>query len=404
MQLASFFSLQLPAKARFFLLFSVSYLIGGWVTSVWMTGSWITGSWHSVAAVLPEQSIDLLYHRYDQDGQLIDGPAILIRKNLGNTVSVSGEYLVDTVSGASIDVIATASEYTEERTETSVGIDYLVGKSILSFAYVNSTENDFDAESIHLNVSQDLFGDLTTLTMGYSQAWDTIGRVNDDFEEEADRRHFRLGLSQVITKNMLVNLDVETITDEGFLNNAYRQVRFVSDSARGYDYQFERYPHTRTSNAFSLRSLYYLPYRASIKGEYRFFSDTWGIQANQFEIAYLHPLFEHWLMEFRYRHYSQSKADFYQDLFPFENAQNFLARDKELSTYKNQTFGFGIGYEFNSLLDGYIEKGSVNLLLDYIDFTYDDFRDVTREGFVAGQEPLYSFDAWVTRLFVRFEY
>ena len=357
-----------------------------------------------LAAVLPEQSVDFLYHRYDQDGQLIDGPAVLVRKNFANTFSLTGEYLSDVVTGASIDVIATASEYEEERTEMSVGVDYLVGKSLLSFSYINSEENDFEANSIHFNISQDFFGDLTTLSLGYSKGWDEIGRTNDDFSEEADRRNYRIGISQVITKNALLNLDIETITDEGFLNNAYRQVRFVSDSARGYDYQFEQYPNTRTSNAVALRGLYYLPYRAAVRGEYRYFTDTWGIESFQIDVGYIHPIKQDWIIEMRYRLYDQTQADFYSDLFPFENAQNFLARDKELSTFQSQTLGVGVTYNINKSPVRFIEKGSINLMLDYLRFDYDNFRDVTQTGFAAGNEPLYSFDAWVTRLFIRLEY
>ena len=43
------------------------------------------------------------------------------------------------------------------------------------------------------------------------------------------------------------------VTDEGFLNNPYRQVRFL-DPVRcaGYSYESELYPRTRTSSAQAL--------------------------------------------------------------------------------------------------------------------------------------------------------
>ncbi len=357
------------------------------------------------SAVLPEQAVEILYHRYDQDGQLIDGPAILVRKNFDSTFSFSGEYLVDTVSGASIDVVSTASEYEEERIQSTASVDYLTGKSMLSLSYSNSTENDYESNSLSFNISQDVFGDLTTITMGYIKGWDEVGRVGDEgFSEEVDRQNYRLGVSQIVTKNLLLNFDFETISDEGFLNNAYRQVRFVSDAARGYDFQAEQYPSTRTSRAFALRGLYYLPYRAAIRGEYRYFSDTWGITADQFELAYIHPAFEQWIFEIKYRYYTQTKADFYSDLFAFQNAQNFLARDKELSTFTDHAFGLGVTYEFQASAIPLIKKGQVNLFVDYLMFEYEDFRDITQEGYLPGEEPLYEFDAIVARFFVKLEY
>ena len=69
----------------------------------------------AVAGVLPEDRSDVLYHLYVGGGVEIDGPSILVRKQLGKSVSVVGNYYVDYVSSASIDVVTTASPYTEER-------------------------------------------------------------------------------------------------------------------------------------------------------------------------------------------------------------------------------------------------------------------------------------------------
>jgi hypothetical protein len=76
----------------------------------------------------------------------------------------------------------------------------------------------------------------------------------------------------------------------------------------------EIYPRTRTSNAVAVNARYYLPYRAAIHGGYRFFTDTWGIGANTFELGYTHP-WRQWTFELGYRYYSQGNADFYSDLF-----------------------------------------------------------------------------------------
>jgi hypothetical protein len=75
--------------------------------------------------VLPDDRSDILYHQYEGGGVTIDGPSILVRKSIGKNVSVSGNYYVDMISSASIDVITTASPYTEERTQYSLSADYL---------------------------------------------------------------------------------------------------------------------------------------------------------------------------------------------------------------------------------------------------------------------------------------
>jgi len=359
------------------------------------------------AATLPVDSVDVLYHRYDGGGMVIDGPVVLARKSVGPQVSVTGQYYVDAVSAASVDVLATASAYTEERTEYTVGVDYLYDRSIMSLGFTNSSENDFDANTVYFTVSQEFFGGMSTVTLGYAEGWDEVGRIgNDNFSEDADRRNFQFGVSQVLTRNTLVGLDLEVVTDEGYLQNPYRQNRYLDpDDATSFLYQPERYPETRTSTSVAARAIYHLPFRASIRGEYRYFSDTWGIKAHTVELGYVHALNERWTLEGSVRYYSQGEADFYSDLFPYENSQTHLARDKEMSSLSGTTLGTGAVYEWKQTSLPGIKRLQFSLLLDWLNFDYDNFRDVTASGsYLPGEEPLYSFDALVTRASVILEY
>jgi len=361
----------------------------------------------TAAAVLPEERADAMFHSYDGGGVTINGPSILVRKQLGNSFSMSGKYYVDSITSASIDVVATASPYNEKRTEYNLGLDYLRDKVTMSAAFTISEENDFNAKSMHLGVSQEIFGGMTTVSLGYSRGWDTVGKLGDpSYAKDADRQNYRIGLSQVLTKNLLMELGYETITDEGFLNNPYRRVRYLT-SATTFDYQDEIYPNTRTTNAVAFRAKYYLPYRAALHGEYRIFNDTWGINASNFEVGYTHPFRKNWIFDFKVRSYTQTSADFYNDLFPFVNAQNFLARDKELSSFSSLTYGAGVSYEFAKSGWRFIDKGSINFSYNRIRFDYDDFRNIpvgSANGDAPGAEPLYGFDADVVQFYISIWY
>lgn len=354
------------------------------------------------AAVLPEDRADVLYHSYDGGGVEVSGPSVLVRKKFGETVSASINHYVDNVSSASIDVLTSASPYTEERKENSISLDHLSDKTLMGVSVTKSVESDFDASTVGVSFSQEFFGDLTTLNMGYSFGDNTISRNGDSsFSREAKVRNYRLSLSQVVSKDMIVAFAYEAATDEGYLNNPYRSVRYLNATGSGFLFQPEVYPGTRTSNAFAIRTRYYLQRRAVIHGGYRFFSDTWGIEANTFELGYIFPYKSNWIFESNLRLYSQSKADFYNDLFPFQDAQNFLARDKELSTFTSVTLGAGANYALDSSGWSYLKRGSLSLNLDYIQFDYDDFRNIPAGG-VAGNEPLYSLSAIVVRAFASF--
>ena len=355
----------------------------------------------AAAAVLPDDRADALYHRYEGGGVTIDGPSLLVRKKFAEKYSVSANYYVDMISSASIDVVTTASPYKEQRDQVSLAFDMLNGKTQYSVGVTGSDENDYTASAATFDISQDLFGDLTTVSFGFSRGWDEVRKRGDKaFEEPVDRRSYRLGVSQIVTPALMMNLAFETITDEGYLNNPYRSVRYLdADSALGYAYQPEVYPRTRTSNAASLGAIYFLPYRAAVNGEYRWFTDTWGIDAHTVQVGYTQPLGSRWVLEGGYRWYDQSATDFYADLFPREDFQNVLARDKELSTFTSHMLSLGATYELPSFGWKFLRRSTVNLFYDRVRYEYDDFRDV-RAGGTPGTEPLYQFDADVIRLFV----
>lgn len=363
-------------------------------------------SQHLYGAVLPEDRLDVMYFNYDGGGMEIDGPSVLVRKSIGQSVSISAHHLVDAVSGASIDVemISGASKIDETRDETGITIDYLHNKTILTLSHQVSDENDFNAQATSFNISQDFFGDLTTVSIGYSKGSDTIGMsTSPEFEREANRQNYRLAVTQVVNKHFIMNFSHESITDEGFLNNPYRQVRFLkADDPTSFSLEPEKYPRTRTSRSYALRGKYYLPYRAAVRAEYRTFSDSWGVNAYNYDIGYTHPFDENWTVDVHYRFYNQSAADFYQDIFSRSNQFTFQARDKELSTFENKTIGLGITYEYRIPDAAFLDRGQIHLLYDWIQFDYKDFRDARvsqRQTSVnAGKEPLYSFSASALRL------
>jgi hypothetical protein len=363
------------------------------------------------AGVLPDDRADVMFHQYEGDNVTIEGPSVLVRKKMAEKYAVSASYYQDLITSASIDVqVSGASEYKEERDQYGLGFEYLRGKTTYNLGFSNSQENDYEADTASFGVSQDLFGDLTTISMGFSRGSDTVRNSTDpSFEQDIDRWSYRVGVSQVLTKSFISTLNLEVITDEGFLNNPYRSYRYVSPTdSRLFILEQEIYPRTRTSNAVALNGRYFLPYRAAVYGGYRFFTDTWGIRADTFELGYVHPFRQQWTFEARVRYYQQENADFYSDLFDRVNQQNFLARDKELSTFNSVAFRIGASYEFAQSGWRFVKKGSLNLFYDRIEFQYDDFRDARASRLptdnpnfrTAGNEPLFEFGANVIQAFV----
>ncbi len=368
----------------------------------------------ALAATAPEERTDVLYHAYSGGGVTISGPSILVRKGVVENVSVYANYYADYVSSASIDVVTQGSKYNEQRTEYSVGVDYLHKKTTLSVGMGNSTEDDYESDSAHVGISQSFFGDMTTLTMGYAHADNLVMRngsstdSDNTFAEEAQQRRFNLGLSQILTRNWMLALNTETIVDEGYLNNPYRSVRYLNpDGSVGR--QPEVYPQTRNSDAIAVRSMVFLPYRASLRFEARHFSDSWGIEAQNVEARYVHPYRDRVIFELKARYYQQTGADFFQDLFAYQDPLNgtpeaeFRASDKELSPFTSINLGAGATYDLQKQWR-FLKRQTVSVFFDALQFDYEAFRDGrlstgTDAPFAPGEEPTYSLNATVLRLF-----
>jgi hypothetical protein len=286
-------------------------------------------------------------------------------------------------------------------------MDYLRGNSTMRVNYTSSEESDYDAETVSFSVSQDMFGDLTTLTLGYALGNDLVRRSDDPlFERDLDKQIYSVGVTQILTKNLISTLNFETMTDEGFLNNPYRSVRYADPgSALGYSFEPENYPNTRTSNAVGIRARYYLPYRAALEGEYRYFIDTWDIEGHTASLTYTHPWGD-FTFTGKIRYHKQTGAHFYRDLFSGSQATNFRGRDKELSPLTSYAVKFKAAYEF--LNDdgkdwGFLKKGSVTASVDVLHVDYDDFSDLTALAPI-GSEPLYQLDANIFQVFFSFWY
>jgi len=337
------------------------------------------------ATDLPEDRADLMYHAYSGGGVTATGPAVLVRKGIGDALSLSASYYVDAVSNASIDVVTTASRYHETRIEKAAGLDYVYRDALVSLAASNSHEPDYNADSASIDVAQDLFGGMTTLNLGYSRGWDTVRKHGyPGFSEPADHWQYRLGLTQILTPTWLVSANLEAISDAGFLGSPYRAARVFGAAIP------ERDPNTRTSRAVALRAVGSIDPDRAVHAEYRYFWDTWAIRANTFELGYSqYAQARRWLLDGYLRYYRQTHASFYADNFTTE--MTYMSRNRQLSTFNSVGLGAKASYSAWRVPARYDIK--LNAAVERLRFQYNDFTDIR-----TGKD--YGFDANVLELFV----
>ncbi len=277
------------------------------------------------AADLPENKAEALFHAYTGGGVKAFGPAFLVRKSIFDKVSLTGTYYVDAVTNASIDVVTTASPYRETRHEFGLSADYVYRDAQITVGAMTSHEPDYVANTGSIDVTQEVFGGMTTIAFGFTRVSDTVKkRYSPEFLDAAKHWQYRLGATQILTTRWLMSANFEALSDDGFLGSPYRVARVFGAAVP------ERNPRTRSGRAVKLRLVGDLGNRDSMHVEYRYFRDTWDIKAHTAEIGYSRYFGENWLADTFFRYYSQSHALFYSDNATSETT--YVSRNRQLST------------------------------------------------------------------------
>jgi hypothetical protein len=362
----------LQNKTRLRLLWKLATLLGG-----------IFSFGQARAVDIPADSAEAMFHFYDGGGVIADGPALLVRKSLMDDFSLSAGYYVDSVSNASIDVITTASKYKETRTEYNVGFDYVHRDAKISFSTTDSREPDYVAKSNSLDITQETFGGMTTVNVGFTRGEDDVYKHKDpEFAAFASHWQYRLGVSQVLSPHWIMSLNGEVVSDDGYLASPYRVARVFGAAVPEND------PTTRSSRAVDVRLIGDLGNHDAVHMEVRHFWDNWDIKANNLEVGYSRYFGDNWLADTTLRYYRQSKALFYSDNASTQTL--YISRNRMLSDFDDIGIGAKVTYTLKKEA-GYTLK--LNAAYELTDYKYNDFTDL-----LTGN--LYSYKANLVQLYV----
>ena len=335
-------------------------------------------------ADLPEDTAEALIHSYNGGGVSANGPALLVRKRLADKVSLTASYYVDAVSNASIDVVTTASPYREQRTEYGLGADYAYRDSRITLATSTSREGDYTANRFGLDIAQETFGGMTSVSLGFTRGNDQIGKTNaPEFAETATHWQYRLGVTQILSPRWIMSANAEVLSDDGFLGSPYRIARVFGAAVP------ERTPRTRSGRAVKFRVLGDLNARDAMHLDYRYYWDTWDIKAHTVEAGYTRHFGDLWLADTALRYYTQSRALFYSDNAGSETS--YVSRNRQLSTFNSIGLGAKVAYTLRHAVGPYDVK--INAAYEYSQFKFTDFTDI-RTG-----DP-YAYTANILQLYV----
>nr|WP_088286760.1 DUF3570 domain-containing protein [Ideonella sp. A 288] len=219
----------------------------GLCRALWAASGSLLAAAPAAAVDLPDNRAEALLHVYDGGGTTASGPAFLVRKRVGDALSLSGSVYVDMVSNASVDVVTTASPFHERRTAVDLGLEHVVRDATIKLGLGQSSEPDYRARSLSLDVTQEVFGGMTTVALGFSRGADDVGKKGTaGFFDRATHWQYRLGATQVLSPRWLASVNLEALADDGYLGSPYRVARVFGAAVP------ERHPRTRSGRAARL--------------------------------------------------------------------------------------------------------------------------------------------------------
>ena len=227
----------------------------------------------------------------------------------------------------------------------------------LSYGGHASTEHDFDSVAAHAGVSHDFNERNTTWSAGVSEEYDRIhahggnpvpGSDYSLYEKESSQTKSvaggLIGLTQVMRRNWLVELNYSVDRSQGYLTDPYHIVSVLDADGNVLGYRYDTRPDTRTR-----QSLYWVNKVALgptvLDLSYRRGSDSWAVHSDTVDARLRLDLGRGMYLEPHTRWYRQSAADFYDLYLSGAGAlPAYMSADPRLAAFDATTLGIKLAW------------------------------------------------------------
>jgi hypothetical protein len=220
-----------------------------------------------------------------------------------------------------------------------------------------SKEYDFLSVSANGSFSHDFNNKNTTLGLGLSTEFDQIKAVGgtpvpgSDYALQSKTRGnetkkvygAQLGLTQVLARNWITQLNLSVDRGSGYLGDPYKILSRVDGTGNLLGYQYESRPDSHTRRSVYLGNKVALG-RSVLDLSLRLGTDDWGIGSKTAEMHYRIPLRGRMYIEPQLRWYQQDAADFYRlYLTSADPVTSRMSADPRLGAFTAKTVGLKLG-------------------------------------------------------------
>lgn len=363
-------------------------------------------------AVQAEWEVDsavLLYSEADSRVSAVE-PAVSLKKTNEDGSVVGVKIVVDTLTGASPNG-ATAADtpqtfstpsgngtYTTPAGKIPLDDTFKDTRGQISASYdaplqsgdrfnvgVNvSSEYDYSSLALSGGMSHYFNNKNTTLNWGLSMSQDLIkpvggvpvgatdvdNREREGADESRTTLEAQVGLTQVLDKRSLVQLNVGVAASSGYHTDPYKLVSLLDANGDPSAYFYESRPDSRMKSYLYGNYRRHLVWGDTIDASYRFSADDWGITSHTLETKYRWNINDKWSLTPKVRYYQQSAADFYtHHLNTAPDADQELSADSRLAALSGVTVGAKAAYRLS-------KDSEISLRLEQYQQTADEPNDL----------------------------
>jgi len=368
------------------------------------------------SGLLEDWSVDSALAYYHEDGriQAIE-PVVDVSKVFADGDVLNVNVTFDALSGASPNGALTSRtaqtfaspsgkpqhQYTTAPGQLPVDADYhddriaVGGNWSVPFTRVDqvsvggklSAEDDFFSATVNASIDHDINEKNTTLSFGIDNEFDSIHPIGgspvpgSDYglaEKQTggktkDGAGVLLGVTQVMTRNWLSELNISLDRFHGYLNDPYKFISIINGAGGTTGYEYENRPDQRTrKSAYWENRVGWSP-RLSTALSLRYMSDDWGVRS---DTAQLHLRWT-WSDRGRYieptiRWYRQTAADFYM---PFilgteKPTTEHESSDSRLAAFHALTYGVKYAQKLPGL--GSRPESEISIRAEYYQQTFQE--------------------------------
>ncbi len=252
------------------------------------------------------------------------------------------------LSQDSRSVLVMSSASPETRNQANFGLSREWNEAAFNVGGGFSSERDYKSSYGSLGGRLDFNQKLTTVKLNAGYTDSAVGAILDHdaspyitknaYSEQivrrggsevllGDRQDWvgNIGLTQVLTKNSIVDTNIGYTHSNGYLENPYKvmSVIFVDPETLSNNQTtpvigdmralLEQRPNSRNQVAINTKYIQYIgALDAALHLGYRLSVDDWGVNTHTFDASWVQPIGSGWTLTPRIRYYSQDAASFYK--------------------------------------------------------------------------------------------